>query len=94
MPRGSEPSRVCRGAPGRDVEPPRAGKSSRRRCELGPVGFLSLLLEDGRDEPPELVGREDEDGREEGERGVEGRSVGGREFLRSSISISSLYLFS
>ena len=75
------------------MDPPRAGKSSRRRSELGPDGFLSPVdgrEDEGRDELLELLdGREDE-GRPEEERGVEGRSDGGREFLRSSIMNSSL----
>jgi hypothetical protein len=38
-PRGFEPSRVWRGAPGLAEEPPRAGRSSLRRDELGPLGL-------------------------------------------------------
>ena len=43
-PRGFEPSLVWRGAPARADEPPLAGKSSRRRDEFGPVGFLGELF--------------------------------------------------
>jgi len=44
-PRGFEPSLVCRGAPGLDEEPPRAGRSSRLRDEFGPLGLRGALPE-------------------------------------------------
>ena len=79
-PRGSLASRPCetwRVAPARSDEPPRAGKSSRRRSRFGPDGRDE---DDGRPEDgrPELgrsepgredVGRpdeEDEEGRQDG----------------------------
>ena len=94
MPRGSftsRPSRLRPGALGRDDEPPRAGKSSRRRVEFGPDGrdedegrFESGRA--GRAEESAEPGREDgrpledppEDGRPEDGRPEDGRPEDGR----------------
>ena len=87
IPRGSfasRPSRFLPGALGLEDEPPRAGKSSRRRSEFGPDGRDEGLPESGRAGRPEESaepGREDgrpEDGRPEDGRPEDGRPEDGR----------------
>jgi len=88
MPRGSfesRPSRFLPGALGLEDEPPRAGKSSRRRSEFGPDG-----RDEGRplDDPPD-EGRPLDDPPDEGrpldDPPDEGRPLDGRpEFFRRS----------
>ena len=77
IPRGSfasRPSRFRPGALGREDEPPRAGKSSRRRSEFGPDGLDEGLPESGRAGRPEesVEPGRDDPGREEG-RPLDGR---------------------
>ena len=92
IPRGSfalRPSRFLPGALGREDEPPRAGKSSRRRSEFGPEGLDEGLpesgragrpeesAEPGRDEGRPLDGRPDDDPPDDG-RPEDGRPLDGR----------------
>ena len=82
IPRGSfasRPSRFRPGALGREDEPPRAGKSSRRRPEFGPDGLDEGLPESGRAGRPEESAEpgRDDPGREEG-RPLDGRPLDGR----------------
>ena len=111
MPRGSfasRPSRFLPGALGLEDEPPRAGKSSRRRSEFGPDGRDEGLAESGRAGRPEESaepGRDDGrpedgrplDGRPEDDPPDEGRPLDGRPelFGRSEFPRrSSIYPFS
>lgn len=111
IPRGSfasRPSRFLPGALGREDEPPRAGKSSRRRSEFGPDGLDEGLpesaragrpeesAEPGRDDPGREAGRP-LDGRPEDDPPDEGRPLDGRPelFGRSEfLRLSSICLFS
>ena len=84
IPRGSftsRPSRFLPGALGRDEEPPRAGKSSRRRPEFGPDGRDEGLPESGRAGRPEESAEpgRDDPGRDDPGRDDPGRDDPGRD---------------